>query len=140
MSFVLCEWISSILVDPLRHLLSIISDCPLAIRHKKGKYICRGDFVVGERFFVFVELWIVSRCFIMYLFFWLMMYSLFLIGFSMIGGDTLIVYVLVSHCLLIYIYELFVIYVFILGYVKSRSYFCFTCIFHTCVYAFVEVF
>ena len=34
-----------------------------------------------------------------------MMYSLFLIGLSMIGGDTLIVYVLVSHCLLFYIYE-----------------------------------
>ena len=28
-----------------------------------------------------------------------------LIGLFMIGGDTLIVYVLVSHCLLIYIYE-----------------------------------
>ena len=27
-----------------------------------------------------------------------------LIGLFMIGGDTLIVYVLVSHCLLIYIY------------------------------------
>ena len=31
---------------------------------------------------------------------------------------------LVSHCLLIYIYELFMIYVFIMYYVKSRSYFC----------------
>ena len=31
---------------------------------------------------------------------------------------------LVSHCLLIYIYELFMIYVFIVCYVKSRSYFC----------------
>ena len=30
---------------------------------------------------------------------------------------------LVSHCILIYIYELFMIYVFILCYVKSRSYF-----------------
>ena len=30
------------------------------------------------------------------------------------------------------------IYVFILCYVKSIIYFCFTCIFHTCVYAFVE--
>ena len=44
-----------------------------------------------------------------------------------------------SHCLLIYIYQLFMIYVFILCYVKSRSYF-FACIFHTCVYAFVECF
>ena len=31
---------------------------------------------------------------------------------------------LVSHCLLIYIYELFMIYVFIVYYMKSRSYFC----------------
>ena len=30
---------------------------------------------------------------------------------------------LVSHCILIYIYELFMIYVFIVCYVKSRSYF-----------------
>ena len=37
---------------------------------------------------------------------------------------------LVSHCLLIYICELFMLYVFIVCYVKSRSYFCFTCIFH----------
>ena len=47
---------------------------------------------------------------------------------------------LISHCLLIYIYELFMICVFILCYVKSRSYLCFTCIFHTYVYAFVECF
>ena len=32
------------------------------------------------------------------------------------------------------------IYVFVLCYVKSRSYFCFACIFHTCIYAFVECF
>ena len=32
------------------------------------------------------------------------------------------------------------IYVFILCSVKSRNYFCFTCIFHTCVYVFVECF
>ena len=31
---------------------------------------------------------------------------------------------LVSHCLLIYIYKLFMIYVFIVCYVKSRIYFC----------------
>ena len=31
---------------------------------------------------------------------------------------------LVSHCLLIYIYGLFMIYVFIVCYVKSRIYFC----------------
>ena len=47
---------------------------------------------------------------------------------------------LVLHCVLIYIYELFMIYAFIVCYVKSRSYFCFVCIFHTCVYVFVECF
>ena len=47
---------------------------------------------------------------------------------------------LVSHYLLIYIYEVFMINVFILCYVKSRSSFCFTCIFPTCVYVFVECF
>ena len=36
--------------------------------------------------------------------------------------------------------RLFMIYVFILCYVKSRSHLCFTCIFHTCVYALVECF
>ena len=72
----------------------------------------------------------------MYLYFWLMIFFFF-IGLFMIGRDTLICMFLVSHCLLIYIYELFIIYVFIVCYVKSRSYFCFTCIFHTCVYAFV---
>ena len=39
----------------------------------------------------------------------------------LVGGDTMF---LVSHCLLIYIYELFMIYVFIVCYVKSRIYFC----------------
>ena len=51
MSFVLCKQIWSILNDCLCHLLLIMSDCPLAIRHKKGEYICRGDFVVRGRFF-----------------------------------------------------------------------------------------
>ena len=36
--------------------------------------------------------------------------------------------------------RLFMIYVFILCYVKSISYLSFTCILHTCVYAFVECF
>ena len=37
----------------------------------------------------------------------------------LVRGDTMF---LVSHCLLIYIYELFMIYVFIVCYVKSRIY------------------
>ena len=39
----------------------------------------------------------------------------------LVGGDTMF---LVSHYLLIYIYELFMTYVFIVCYVKSRIYFC----------------
>ena len=53
MSFVPCEQIWSILNDRLRHFLLMMSECPLAIRHKMGEYICRGDFVVRGRFFMF---------------------------------------------------------------------------------------
>ena len=36
----------------------MMSDCPLAIRHKNGEYICLGDFVDrGSFFFVVLELW-----------------------------------------------------------------------------------
>ena len=60
---------------------------------KKGNTFVEGFCRLGE-IFEFMELVeLVSRCFIMYLHFWLMMYSLFLFGLSMIGGDTLIVYV-----------------------------------------------
>ena len=51
MSFDLCERIWRVLDGRLRHLLLMMSyDCPLAILHKKGEYICRGDFVVRGRF------------------------------------------------------------------------------------------
>ena len=53
MSFVPCEQIWSILDSHLCHLLLMMSECPLAIRHKKGEYICRGDFVVRGRFLCF---------------------------------------------------------------------------------------
>ena len=77
----------------------------------------------------------------MYLhFFWLMMYFCFDWVIHDRGKYIDLYMFLVPHCLLIYIYELLMIYVFIVCYVKSRSYFCFTCIFHTCVYAFVEYF
>ena len=47
---------------------------------------------------------------------------------------------LVSHCLLIYIYE--VIYEICLYFVlcEIKNLFCVTCIFHICVYVFVECF
>ena len=83
----------------------------------------------------------------MYLHFWLMTFFFFFFFFFLFywvihdKGRYIDLYMfLVSHCLLIYIYELFMIYVFIVCYVKSRSYFCFTYIFNTCVYAFVEYF
>ena len=78
---------------------------------------------------------IVSRCFIVYLHFVLAL-DVFLIG----GGTLFLFICFLFHCLLIYIYELFMIYVFAFYFVKSRIYFCFTYIFHTCVYAFVEYF
>ena len=93
----------------------------------------------------------------MYLHFWFMMYFCFDWVIHDRGRYINLYMFLVSHYLLIYIYELFMIYVFIMCYVKSRSYFCllvfsthafmrllsvylFTCIFHTCIYAFVECF
>ena len=68
----------------------MMSECPLAIRHKKGEYI-----YIGEIFYV-LEQWsfsIVSRCFILYLHFLAHDVFLFLIGLFMIGGDTLMIYV-----------------------------------------------
>ena len=37
----------------LHHLLLMMSDCPLAIRHKKGGVHKDGDFVDRGRFFFF---------------------------------------------------------------------------------------
>ena len=31
----------------------MMSECPLAICHKKGEYICRGDFVIRGRLLLF---------------------------------------------------------------------------------------
>ena len=101
MSFSPCEQIWRVLDDRLHHLLLMMShDCPLAIRHKKGEYICRGDFVNRGRFCV-LELWSfrlylgASSC--IYIF-WLLMYFV-LFELSMIGEDTLMYLslFLVSH-------------------------------------------
>ena len=80
----------------------MMSDCPLAIRHKKGEYIWIGDFIDKGIFFVVLELWSfrlylgASSC--IYIF-WLMMYFV-LFELSMIGGDTVmcLFLLLVSHC------------------------------------------
>ena len=42
------------------------------------------------------------------------------------------------HLLLIYIMRLFMIYAFYFLFCEIKNLFCFTCIFHTCVYVFVE--
>ena len=58
MSSVPCEQIWGILDGRLRHLLSMMSDCPLAFHHKKGEYICSGFFFFF--FFdrgIFLHLW-----------------------------------------------------------------------------------
>ena len=46
----------------------------------------------------------------------------------------------VLHWLLIYIMRLFMIYVFYFLFCEIKNLFCFACIFHKCVYVFVECF
>ena len=91
-----------------------------------------GSFYVLELVELFRLYLGASLC--IYILFWLLMYFL-------IGGDTFFFICFLFHFLLIYIYELFMIYVFALCFVKSRIYFCFTCIFHTCVcWVFQEIY
>ena len=45
MSFDICEQIWRVLDTHHRHLLLMMSDCPLTIHYKKGEYIWIGDFV-----------------------------------------------------------------------------------------------
>ena len=45
---------------------------------------------------------------------------------------------IVLHWLLIYIMRLFMIYVFYFMFCEIKNLFCFTCIFHTCIYVFVK--
>ena len=53
MSFGLREQIWRVLDGHLRQLLLMTSDCPLAIRHKKGKYIWVRDFIDKGRLLLF---------------------------------------------------------------------------------------
>ena len=65
-------------------------------------------------------------------------------GMYMLGGDTMFSFLLlflvshVLHWLLIYIMRLFIIYVLYFMFCEINNLFCFTCIFHTCVYVFVK--
>ena len=86
-----------------------MSDCPLAIRHKKGEYI----WMEIEGDFFFLELWSfrlylgASLCLFLahdvFIFYVFIFYELY-----MIGGDIIFLFLLlVSHCAtLIYIYEI----------------------------------
>ena len=53
MSFGLYERIWRVFDDHLSHLLLMMSDCPLAIRHKKGEYIWIRDFIDKGRLLLF---------------------------------------------------------------------------------------
>ena len=90
-----------VLESRLHHLLLMMSDCPLAIRYKKGEYIWTE---IGGEFFLFL-FW---RC-RLYLgaslctyIFWLMVYLFCCLHFYelyMIGGDIMFLFLfLVSHC------------------------------------------
>ena len=60
----------------------------------------------------------------------------------MLGGDIMFLIPFLAshvlHWLLIYIMGLFRIYVFYFLFCEIRIYFIFTCIFHICVYVFIE--
>ena len=125
LSFKPWERIWWVLDGYLRHLLLMMShDCLLAIRHKRGKYIWIGDFCcLGA-----VKFLIVSRWFIFYLYF----FALYLFCFIWVvydKGRYFDVFISVSFFTLCYIVywfifmRLFMIYVFTLSYMKSRSYF-----------------
>ena len=95
MSSVPCEQIWGILDGRLRHLLSMMSDCPLAFYHKKEEYICSGFLLTGGDFCICgvcgaIRLYL-GALLCIYIF-WLMIFFFFF-GLSMIGGDTLMIYV-----------------------------------------------
>ena len=104
MSFVLCERIWSILDDHLRHLLLMMdSDCPLAFRHKKGEYICSGFLLIGGDFCFCGAIRLYLGASLCIYIFWLMMYCVWIIHVK--GRYNDLYMFLVSHYLLIYIYE-----------------------------------
>ena len=129
------------------HLLMMSLDCPLAIHHKK-----RGVFmhVNRGRFYVFVErgrfrLYLGDSWCIHFFFFWLMMYFFLLVVYVR-GRHLCIVFSIfivscftygtIDYCFISM--RLFMIYFFV--FVWNQEFIYFTCIFHTCVYVFVECF
>ena len=86
----------------------MISDCPLAIHHKKVEYIRIGDFVNRGRFLLFwsfgaFRLYLgASSCIYIYIYIYIFLLMMYfdLFELSMIGGDTMMYSYLffVSHC------------------------------------------
>ena len=150
----MCSWsfrfymlIWQVLDSLLPHLLLMMShDCPLAIRHKKGEYILCME--TGEVFF-FVLFWgkyiAFMSFFDVFLFIWLKMY-LFLRVVYVRGRHYVLCFFYcflfhmwyIGHWSILRRYSWYMPFIFY--FVKSRIFFCFTCIFHTCVYMFVECF
>ena len=88
-----------------------------------------------------------------FFFFWLLMYLFFFLdvfiiyGLYMLRGDTMFFISFIVSCFTYATLVIDLYYEVIHGirllffyFVKSRTLFCFTCIFHTCVYVFVECF
>ena len=122
-------------------------DCPLAIRHRKGKCLCMligGVFCFGARLYLGGWAWRILFWFLMYLFF---SFDVFIIyGLYMLGRDT--VFYVSFYCFLFHIWYIgcwFILwgyswYMSYFMFCEIKNLFCFTCIFHTCVYVFVECF
>ena len=149
LSFKLYEQIWRVLEGLLHrlHLLMMILDCPLAIRHKKGEYIGMEIGGVLEFIDCIQELFDVFH-FLAYDVFFLVMMYFFFMG-CICQGETLCFVFCFFLCflfhiwyawLLIYIMRLFMVYVFQFMFCEIKNLFWFTCIFHTCVYVFVECF
>ena len=125
-------------------------DCTLAVHHKKEEYIWME--IGGDLFIFFVlELWSIrlyqgaSLC-TFFFFFWLVMYLFWCLYFLWVVYDKGRHYVLISVscftlCYIDYWFifmRLFMIYILYFMLCEIKNLFCFTCIFHTCVYVFVK--
>ena len=140
LSFKLYEQIWQVLEVLFRslHLLMINHDCPLAFCHKKGEYfgvLCRVFVFRGSLFVFGWSLWsfrlYLGTSFCTYAFLAL---TLSLMGYSCKGEFYvwLVLYLfLVSNCLLIYIYELFIDICIYLCVVWNQEVILFTCIIST---------
>ena len=81
---------------------------------------------------------IVSRCFTLYLSFWLLMYSCWDYHFR--GSYIFCFICFLFHCLLTYIHDVIHWYLSLFCVLWSQERILFSCIFHTCVYVFCLVF